>query len=89
MDKRDKIIQTYADKEQIEKAIFDHNTCYCKTAYKTEIFKDKIYNKLRNDKVRNSTLDGNLDPNECGNKNMCKFLKLLKQLFNSRKNENR
>ena len=53
------------------------------------MYKDKIYQKLQQDDTRDAILDRNLDLLECDNKDVYKFLSLLKQPIHLRQQEKR
>ena len=76
--KNNEIIQTYEEKEKIENIIFKHNSHHYRAAYKTPMHKDKIHDKLQHKEVWNAILDGKLNPSDCTNSNVYKFLALLK-----------
>ena len=50
---------------------------YFTKAHNINIFKDKIYATLQQDIIRNKILRGQLREDECDNKEVFKFLKLL------------
>ena len=71
------IIRTHIGKEQIENAIFEQNRNHFKKAHGTNIFKDKIYATLQQDRMRNKILRWQLREEDCDNKEVFEFLKLL------------
>ena len=89
LDNNDNIDKTLIQKEKIEQAIIQHNTNHYSQALDTPTHKDKIYNKLQEDRIRDAILDGTLDINECDQMEVCQFLSLLKQPPHLRKQENR
>ena len=57
-------------------------------AYQTKVYNDKIYNELKEDRVRNRILKGQLRREDCDDEDVFEFLSLLKQLENwEQKNE--
>ena len=78
VNQNNEIIQTHTEKEAIEQIIFNHNKNHYREACNTPMYKDKIYQKLQQDDTRDTILDGNLDPSECDNEDVYKFLSLLK-----------
>ena len=66
-----------------------YNKKHFQKAHEIRIFKDKIYNKLRDNTIRERIIKGQLKREECDNKEVFKFLKLLKlprELYNLRNN---
>ena len=70
---------TLIKQEEIESRIRDHNTNHFKKAHESIAYKDKIYEKLRMNSMRNRILNGTIRRDECDNERVYKFLKLLKQ----------
>ena len=55
-----------------------YNTEHQKKAYQSEIYQDKIYNKLQEDRSHDKILNRILEKNECDSNAVFKFLQLLK-----------
>ena len=70
---------TLIKREEIESRIREHNTQHFKKAHESIIYRDKIYEKLRTNSIRNKILNGTLRREECDDERVFKFLKLLKQ----------
>ena len=73
-----KIIETYIDRESIEKEISSYNTKYFKQAYNIIIYKDKIYKCLKYDKIRDKVLNRSIRKEDCDNERMYQLLRLSK-----------
>ena len=80
VDENNRIISTHVDWESIENKLIEYNEAHFTKAYDTIVYRDKIYNKLRDDHVRDKILAGNLNREECDDERMYQFLKLLKKL---------
>ena len=52
------IIKTYVDRENVEMKISQYNEKYLKKAHQSEAYLDKIYHKLKEDKIRKKILTG-------------------------------
>ena len=72
-------IKTIINREEIEARIKEHNAAHFKTAHDSIAFKDRTCNKLRIDSIREKMLKGTLQRNECDDKRVHSFLRLLKQ----------
>ena len=66
-------------REDIEEKIKDHNTRHFKKAHNSIAFKDRIYNQLKHNTVRDKILNGSLQREDCDDERVYCFLKLLKQ----------
>ena len=78
VDNNQKIIETYVDRDSIEKALRMYNTQHFKQAHQSITYKDKIYEKLERDEIRDKVLNGNIRKEDCDDERMYQFLKLLK-----------
>ena len=79
VDKEGNIIETYLNREMIEKKLIQFNTKHFKQAQNTNAFNDKIYNKLKNNETWDKILKGALEQNDCICEKTFNFLFLLKQ----------
>ena len=70
---------TLIQREEIESRIQIHNTNHFKKAHESIAYKDKIYNKLRLNSIRDKILNGTLSEDDCDDERVFRFLKLLKQ----------
>ena len=68
------IVEIHITRENIEKAIIEHNTNHFKKVLNTKAFKDKIHNQLENNKIRDKILEGKLQRKECNNDNTYQLL---------------
>jgi len=82
------IVESYVDRLTIEKELVEHNKDHFTKAHATEIYRDRIYQKLGEEKVRDRILKGDLTREECDHENIFEFLKLLKQTSRIRRNRN-
>ena len=80
---------TLIKREEIESRIREHNTNHFKKAHRSIAYKDKIYDKLRRNPIRNKILSGTLRRDECDDERVYRFLKLLKQDGRSEYRRNR
>ena len=48
--------------------------------HKIKVYEEKIHKELENDNMRNKILEGSIKRSDDDDNNVCKFLKLLKQL---------
>ena len=78
VDNNECIQETYVNRDRIEKEISKFNENHFKKAHNTIAYKDKIYEKLREDHTRNKIIRGTLSRNECDDDRVYDFLKLLK-----------
>ena len=74
------------ERSKIEKELLNYNVLHLIQAHYTIAYKDKVYNALRDDKVRERILKGEIQREDCDNNNMHYFLKLLKQPKGIRQN---
>jgi len=72
------IIKTSIKKEEIEHTIFSHNLNHFKKNHNTIAYKDKIYSKLQDDKVKDKILNGQLRKEDYDHEDIYNFLKLMK-----------
>jgi len=77
------IVKSYTDRQSIEEKIIDFNTKHFMQAHQSIAFKDRIYEKLKRDNVRDKVLKGELEEQECDDARVFEFLKLLKQQNNT------
>ena len=70
---RNQIIAAHADRESAEKKIGAHNKKHLIKAYQSEVYLDRMYLKLREDEVRDKTLQGQVSSEECDSKNLPAF----------------
>ena len=73
------IEEEYHDRESIEQAIAQQNITHFRQAFSSKAYKDKIYNKLKYDQIRDKILREELEVNECDNSNVHSFLISLKK----------
>ena len=73
------IVKTYLDRVRIESKIMKFNERYYKKVHEMNAFKEKIYEKLQEDSIRNKILAGELDSDDCDDKGVYEFLTLLKR----------
>ena len=74
------IIKTLNDRKEIEDAIIKYNRQHLKQAHQIPVYNDRIYKQLSNNKIRDKILTGKLERDKCTNKEVFKFLNLLKKL---------
>ena len=74
IDQDGQISLTMTTKEEIEQAIMQYNQQHYTKANDTNIYKDKIYEQLQYDSVRNSIIDGTLERDDCHNDETYEFL---------------
>ena len=79
-DSENRIVETYSNRDQIEKAIINHNLQHYQKAHHTEIYNNKIYSQLEDRAIRNKILIRQLRGSDCDSSNIYQFLSLLKQL---------
>ena len=65
VNENNEIINTHVERERIEQKLIEHNETHFTKAHDTIAYKDKIYDKLRDDRVRDKILSGNLNREEC------------------------
>ena len=73
------ILQEFYDRESIEHAIAEQNLQHFRQAFSSKAYKDKIYEKLQCNDIRNKILKGELEIDQCDDADMHKFLSLLKK----------
>ena len=78
-DNENRIIETYKTRNEIERAIIEHNKEYYQQAHKIEVYNDKIYNQLKSHIMRDRILKRELIRHDCDNQSDYEFLQLLKQ----------
>ena len=66
-------------REEIEERIKQFNTSYFKKVHLLVAYKDKIYNELRCNSIRDKILNGTHKREECDDENVYHFLTLLHQ----------
>ena len=76
------IIYTHIQKEEIEKEIMNYNLNHFKQAHQLIVYRGKIYNKLKQNDVRDKILSRRLTREECDNEDVFEFLNLLKMSRN-------
>ena len=79
VNQNNKIVETYVEWSKIEKELLNYNALYFIQAHYAKAYKDKVHNTLRDNKVRERILKGEIQREDCDNDNMYYFLKLLKQ----------
>ena len=79
VDDNNRIISTHVDRESIENKLIEYNEAHFTKAHNIIVYRNKIYDKLREDHVRDKILAGNLNREECDDERMYQFLKLLKK----------
>ena len=67
------------DRKSIEEAIVQHNVMHFRQGFDSKAYKDRIYEKLQIDQIRDKILQGELDISECDDNDIYSFLKLLKR----------
>ena len=65
-------------RERIKNAIIEYNTSHFLYAYESKACKDKIYEKLKYDAIRDKVLRGEIEESDCDDIRVYEFLKLLK-----------
>ena len=73
------ITKSYIDRQSIESKIIEYNTKHFQQAHQSIAYKDKIYDKLKKDEMRNKVLNGEIEEQECDDSRVFEFLKLLKR----------
>ena len=73
------IIKTLNDCKEIEDIIIKYNRQHLKQAHQTPVYNDRIYKQLSNNTIRDKILIGKLEWDDCTNKEVFKFLNLLKK----------
>ena len=76
------ITKSYIDRQSIESKIIEYNTKHFQQAHQSIAYKDKIYDKLKKDEIRNRVLNGEIEEHECDDRRVFEFLKLLKKQSN-------
>ena len=67
------------NRNEIKIEIIKFNETHFKQAFSSKEYKDKVYQKLINNTIRDKILKGKLEQSECSNKEVFQFLRLLKQ----------
>ena len=70
INKNQTIERTIIGKEQIECEIMKFNENHFQQAHTSEMFRDKIYAELDNNKIRDKILNGQLARDKCDSKNV-------------------
>ena len=78
VDKNNKIIKTCLDYKSIEDRIIKHNKMHITKAHNSVACAGRTHKKLRDNEVRNRTLDRRLNEDECNYERVHEFLQLLK-----------
>ena len=73
------IEEEYHDRESIKQAIAQQNITHFWQAFSSKAYKDKIYNKLKYDQIRDKILRGELEVDEYDDSDIHSFLTLLKR----------
>ena len=73
------IIKTLNDHKEIKDAIIKYNREYLKQAHQIPMYNDRIYKQLSNNKIRDKILIGKLEQDDYTNKEVFRFLNLLKK----------
>jgi len=81
------VVKEYYDRKLIEKAIAEYNIGHFRQAFELKVYKDRIYEKLKHDDVRDKILSGELDTEECDYWDVHEFLSLLKKSGTDNENE--
>ena len=76
-DEDGKVIDIKYKRLEIEQVLIQQNIKYYKKVLNTPVYKDRIYDKLADNDVRNRILDGTLRYEEYDSIEVYKFLKLL------------
>ena len=79
MNDNGEIIKEVQDRESIEQEIVEYNVKHFRQAFASKAYKDKVYNKLNIDDIRDRILKGELEVEECDDEDVYSFLTLLKQ----------
>ena len=77
------IIKSYADCQSFESKILEFNTKHFQQAHQSIAFKEKIYDKLKKDNMRDRVLNGEIEERDCDDTRVFKFLKSLKRQRNT------
>ena len=72
-------------KSETKEALIEKNTYHQKKVLSTQAYKDKVYNKLLDDGAQDKIPNSKLCPDYCTNRDVCKFLTLLKHLNSQNK----
>ena len=67
------------ERNKIENEILQYNQKHYKQAYESKAYRDRIYEKLSDDRYRDKILKGELEKCDCDYEEVFKFLSLLKQ----------
>jgi len=78
MNDNGEIIKEVQDRESIEQEIVEYNVKHFHQAFASKAYKDKVYNKLNIDDIRDRILKGELEVEECDDEDVYSFLTLLK-----------
>ena len=68
---------TLYKRNEIEAALIKQNSKHFRKVINTEVHKEKIYDKLKSNEVRDRILNRILQRDECNSEDACKFLLLL------------
>ena len=82
-----KIIKTHVNREWIEDEISKFNVKHFIKAHDDITHGCKIHKKLRQSSVRDRTLKGQLNREDCDNQKVCEFLKLIKRPTEDRREQ--
>ena len=75
----DGVLKTMVDRTSIETEIIKYNKNFFEEPIKTKVYKDRIYERLNHQSIRNKILAGTLRNSECDDPDLYEFLKLLKK----------
>ena len=76
-DNNNQIVKILTSRAEIEQVIIEYNKQHFQKVHNTEVYQDKIYNKLYEDQTQNKILNSTLEHSNCNSKNVYEFLKLL------------
>ena len=77
MNSNNEVDETLIKREEIEDRIKQYNINHFKKAHNSIAYKDKIYERLRQNSIWDKILNGILQREECNDEKVYRFLKLL------------
>ena len=77
IEERDRVV-TVCNKEEIEKKIINHNKEHFSEVKGTTAHDDKIHYRMKEEEMRDTILNGQLNRNKCDDEHVHQFLLLLK-----------
>ena len=73
------IIKTHMGKENIKKAIIEHNCQHFTKAHQSKVYQDKTCKEFQNNRIRKKISHSDLREDACNNEEVHEFLSLLKK----------